>query len=108
MSRAHALVFPSIREGWGLTISESAVCGTPSIVYDAPGVRDAIAFGKAGYLVKQRGPTYIVSYMKKVIEEVEDYENMVQNAFVFSKRLDWTKTAEQFEDKILYHHIQKE
>lgn len=40
---AHVHIFASHREGWGLTVSEAGAVGTPSVGYDAPGVRDSIA-----------------------------------------------------------------
>ena len=42
LARAHVLVSTSIREGWGLNVSEAAVCGTPTIGYSAPGLVDSI------------------------------------------------------------------
>ncbi len=50
LTRAHVLVATSIREGWGLTVSEAAACGTPSIGYRAPGLVDSIA-ASGGHLV---------------------------------------------------------
>lgn len=43
LASAHAHLFTSHREGWGLTVSEAAAMGTPSVGYDVPGVRDSIA-----------------------------------------------------------------
>lgn len=43
MRAAHVHVFASHREGWGLTVTEAAALGTPSVGYDVPGVRDSIA-----------------------------------------------------------------
>lgn len=42
MSRAHAIVATSVREGWGMTISEAAAVGTPAIAYDVPGLCDSV------------------------------------------------------------------
>jgi glycosyltransferase involved in cell wall biosynthesis len=42
LARAHVLVSTSIREGWGLNVSEAAACGTPSIAYDVPGLVDSV------------------------------------------------------------------
>ena len=42
LARAHVLVVTSIREGWGLNVSEAAACGTPSIGYAVPGLVDAV------------------------------------------------------------------
>ncbi|MGI9005785.1 MAG: glycosyltransferase [Streptosporangiaceae bacterium] len=42
LARAHALVATSVREGWGLVVTEAAANGTVSIGYDVPGLRDSI------------------------------------------------------------------
>jgi glycosyltransferase involved in cell wall biosynthesis len=42
LARAHVLVATSVREGWGLNVSEAAACGTPSIGYAVPGLVDSI------------------------------------------------------------------
>jgi glycosyltransferase involved in cell wall biosynthesis len=42
LARAHVLVATSIREGWGLNVSEAAACGTPTIGYAVPGLVDSI------------------------------------------------------------------
>jgi len=42
LGRAHVLVSTSIREGWGLNVSEAALCGTPTIGYSVPGLVDSI------------------------------------------------------------------
>lgn len=42
LARAHVLVATSVREGWGLNVSEAAMCGTPSIAYAVPGLVDSV------------------------------------------------------------------
>lgn len=42
LARAHVLVATSVREGWGLNVSEAAACGTPSIAYAVPGLVDSV------------------------------------------------------------------
>jgi glycosyltransferase involved in cell wall biosynthesis len=42
LARAHVLVATSIREGWGLNVSEAAACGTPTIGYSVPGLVDSV------------------------------------------------------------------
>ena len=51
MRSAWANVFPSPKEGWGITIVEAAACGTPSLASDSPGLRDSVRHGETGYLV---------------------------------------------------------
>ncbi|MEU4221298.1 glycosyltransferase family 4 protein [Actinoplanes sp. NPDC026623] len=41
MARAHVHLATSVREGWGLVVTEAAALGTPTIAYDVPGLRDS-------------------------------------------------------------------
>lgn len=43
--------FPSIKEGFGLSVPEAALSGTPTVGYDVPGLRDAIRHNETGLLV---------------------------------------------------------
>lgn len=45
MQKAHCLVATSLKEGWGLIVSEANSMATPSIGYDVDGLRDSISFG---------------------------------------------------------------
>ena len=53
LARAHILVAPSVREGWGLNVSEAAACGTPAIGYAVPGLVDSVP-ASGGALVEPR------------------------------------------------------
>jgi glycosyltransferase involved in cell wall biosynthesis len=49
LQRAHVLIATSVREGWGLVVSEAAIVGTPSIAYDVAGLRDSVS-ASGGFL----------------------------------------------------------
>ncbi len=51
LARAHVLVAASVREGWGLNVSEAAACGTPSIGYATPGLVDSVP-ASGGHVVE--------------------------------------------------------
>ena len=51
MSRSHVIVVASIREGWGLIVTESNAVGTPALVYDSPGLVDAVKINITGLVV---------------------------------------------------------
>lgn len=53
LARAHVLVATSVREGWGLNVSEAAACGTPTIGYSVPGLVDSIP-ASGGALVEPK------------------------------------------------------
>ena len=42
MRKANLLLVTSVKEGWGLIVTEAATQGTPSIVYDVDGLRDSV------------------------------------------------------------------
>jgi glycosyltransferase involved in cell wall biosynthesis len=48
--RAWILASASAREGWGMTITEAAACGTPAVVSDVAGHADAVVDGRTGVL----------------------------------------------------------
>lgn len=49
---AWVLLHPSMLEGWGLVVMEAAAHGTPTLAFDAPGVRDAIVSTRTGLLAR--------------------------------------------------------
>jgi glycosyltransferase involved in cell wall biosynthesis len=53
LARAHVLVATSVREGWGLNVSEAAACGTPALGYSVAGLVDSIP-ASGGALVEPR------------------------------------------------------
>ncbi len=66
---AVANVFPSPKEGWGITVMEAAACGTPSIASDAPGLRDSVRDGVTGLLVPHGDPAALAHAILRVARE---------------------------------------
>jgi glycosyltransferase involved in cell wall biosynthesis len=67
LARAHVLVTTSVREGWGLNVSEAAACGTPAIGYRVPGLVDSIS-ASGGALVDEDVhalATAVVDYLQE-------------------------------------------
>ncbi len=58
-----ANVFPSPKEGWGITVMEAAACGTPSLASDSPGLRDSVRDGETGWLVPHGSPEPLAGRM---------------------------------------------
>lgn len=103
ISRAQALLFPSIREGWGIPITEAAMVGTPSIVFDSPGLRDAVNMGRAGYLCKENSAVGLKEMMIKTTDSKESYEEVKEKAYQFSKQFQWENS-----DMLLEEFIKKQ
>ncbi len=105
MSKSHTLLYPSDREGWGLTVTEAGAVGTPSIVYNSPGLIDAVNNGQAGYIASKNDSNELFELMKDSIENKKLYKTMRNNAYEFSKKFQWTRTAEVLEEEM--HKLMK-
>jgi glycosyltransferase involved in cell wall biosynthesis len=66
---AWANLFPSPKEGWGLTVMEAAACGTPSLASDSPGLRDSVEHGRAGYLVPHADAAALAQRMLELAKD---------------------------------------
>jgi glycosyltransferase involved in cell wall biosynthesis len=49
--QAWVVASTSLREGWGMTVTEAGACGTPSVVTRISGHEDAVVHGRSGLLV---------------------------------------------------------
>lgn len=98
MKKAVMLICPSIREGWGLIISEAAALGTPSVVYDAPGTRDAVNLGNAGFMVKKNDIDAISRTIIDMFNNQEKYEEIRRNSYDFVFNMNWANTALSFDN----------
>ena len=68
LGRAHALVATSVREGWGLVVTEAAASGTVAIGYDVPGLRDSIA--ASGGILTSADPASLATGMVGLLSSV--------------------------------------
>jgi glycosyltransferase involved in cell wall biosynthesis len=51
---SHIILGTSVKEGWGLTITEASTQGTPALVYDVDGLRDSVEDGITGILTNAK------------------------------------------------------
>lgn len=91
MSRAHILLVPSAKEGFGLTIPEAGLVGTPSIAYNVEGIKDTIRNGGNGFLVKNL--TEVAEKTKELVKDKRLYKKVQIAALETAKKLDWNNTA---------------
>jgi glycosyltransferase involved in cell wall biosynthesis len=93
--RAHLLLCPAVREGWGLTITEASALGTPAIGYQVPGTRDAILDGETGFLVPFGATGELARTALRVMTNEELKERISRNCLAHAKKFDWDVTANQ-------------
>ena len=68
LGRAHALVATSVREGWGLVVTEAAASGTVAIGYDVAGLRDSI--GASGGILTPADPASLAAGLVRLLSSV--------------------------------------
>ncbi|MCX7928156.1 MAG: glycosyltransferase family 4 protein [Patescibacteria group bacterium] len=88
LSRAHVMVNPSVREGWGLVNIEAAAAGTPVVAYSVSGCSDSIVNGKSGVLVDIKDRKNLWKYIMSLVSD-KNYEKMVKFCLLFSRRYSW-------------------
>jgi glycosyltransferase involved in cell wall biosynthesis len=69
MATLDCLVMASVREGWGMVVSEAARFGVPAVAYDVDGLRDAIVDGVTGLLVSQRSPEGLAEGIERILSQ---------------------------------------
>ncbi|MEI7759722.1 MAG: glycosyltransferase family 4 protein [Thermoleophilia bacterium] len=92
LTAADVLVGCSVREGWGLTVTEAARRGTPSVAYDIPGFRDSIDDGATGLLTAPE-PEALAGGVRRLLDDPILYARLRETAWRRSLDLDWDATA---------------
>jgi glycosyltransferase involved in cell wall biosynthesis len=88
-----ANVFPSPKEGWGITVIEAAACGTPSLASDSPGLRDSVRDGQTGYLVPHGDIQGLARRMLELAASPARVETLGHAARTFAESLSWDAAA---------------
>lgn len=97
LRRAWANVYPSPKEGWGITNVEAAACGTPSLASDAPGLRESVVDGETGRLVPHGDVDAWATAIAELAARPELVERMGAAAVRFAAQFTWDDTARRIE-----------
>jgi glycosyltransferase involved in cell wall biosynthesis len=89
--RAWVLVSASLREGWGMTVTEAGACGTPAVATRIAGHADAIVHGASGVLVDD--PAALVASLGDLITNRAARARLAEGARRHASRFTWEATA---------------
>lgn len=90
-------VLTSSKEGWGIANLEAAACGTPSVVSDAPGLRESVQDGRTGLLVPHGDVAALAKAIGRLLREADLRERMGRQARAFAEGFSWQASADAFE-----------
>jgi glycosyltransferase involved in cell wall biosynthesis len=96
LAEADAVVGTSVREGWGLTVTEAALAGTPAVVYDIAGFRDAVVPGRTG-VVTAPTPAALAAGIRTLLADPARHRAFGEAARARARALSWSATARAFE-----------
>ena len=92
-----ANVFPSPKDGWGITNVEAAACGTPSLASDSPGLRDSVRHGETGYLVPHGDAAALAERFLALAADPALVARLGEQGRRFAEGLTWDRAAERTE-----------
>lgn len=98
---AWANLFPSPKEGWGITVVEAAACGTPSLASDSPGLRDSVRHLETGYLVPHGDVQALAARMLELAGNPSLVARLGAAAREFAESLTWERSAAETEHHLL-------
>lgn len=105
MQEAWALLLPSVKEGWGMVVTEAAACATPSIVSNVTGLKDSVIHNKTGIILsKDPSPEEIADAMISLIENKER-KKFYENSIKWSKNFSWSKSFDNFKKYLLKRRL---
>jgi len=93
LRRAWAVVFPSPKEGWGITNVEAAACGTPALASDSDGLRESVRDSVTGYLVPHGDSAALAKRMLALANDPALVERLGRAARSFAESLSWDAAA---------------
>jgi len=98
MCRSHVAVYPSLREGWGLTNIEANSCGTTVVAANSPGLRDSVRDGISGLLYEFGNIGQMAEKIVAVLTDDEKRVKLEQGALEWASRFSWDRAADKFLD----------
>jgi glycosyltransferase involved in cell wall biosynthesis len=89
--RAWVVASASAHEGWGMTLTEAAACGTPAVATRIPGHEDAVRDGETGLLAED-GAAFAAA-VDRVLADTELRDRLGAAALARAGELTWGATA---------------
>jgi glycosyltransferase involved in cell wall biosynthesis len=88
---AWAVASASVREGWGMTLTEAAACGTPAVATRIPGHTDALAEGVSGLLADDDAD--LARHLARIATDRDLRERLSAGALAHATQFTWANTA---------------
>lgn len=91
MTDSHVILVSSVKEGWGMIVSEAGALGTPAVVYDRDGLRDSVRNKETGFVVPPN-PTDMAQAVLTLYNDSTLYATMCRTAIQYNQRFTLEKS----------------
>ncbi len=96
MQKSHLIAVTSVKEGWGLIVTEANSQGTPAVVYNVDGLRDSVQNNKTGWICAKNSPQDLAETIVKALSNPQEYAKRRKLAHVWSKEINFEKSFADF------------
>lgn len=93
LRQAWAVVFPSPKEGWGISNMEAAGCATPALASDSPGLRESVRDADTGFLVPHGDAHALAQRMLALAADPALVARLGRGGRAFAEQLTWERAA---------------
>jgi len=100
LQKCHIITVTSVKEGWGIIVTEAGSQGTPAIVYNVDGLCDSVKDNETGIICDVNSPENLGDEVIKLLSDKEKYHKLQYNAWQWSKKFSWYKSTKEFENII--------
>ena len=89
-----ATVFPSPKEGWGISVMEAAACATPTVASDSPGLRESVVHEQTGLLHPHGDIAALAAALTRLASTPGEVARLGTGALAFAQRFTWDRSAD--------------
>lgn len=97
MARFDAIALTSLREGWGIVVSEAARFGVPAVVYPVPGLIDSVRHGESGIVCGSCDPAALAESLGALLADPALRDRLGRKAQERVKQLTVDVLVDRFE-----------
>jgi len=100
MQEAWALLLPSVKEGWGLVVTEAGACKTPSIVTDVTGLRDSVINQSTGVHIPYDATSGdLADAQIQLIQDKILRSRISEKSLIYALKHEWTSSYKSFKQQ---------
>lgn len=95
MQKSHLIAVTSVKEGWGLIVTEANSQGTPAVVYNVDGLRDSVRNGVSGLVCSKNTIKNLAKNIVTLLSDRMLYVKLQKNAWEWSKEINFERSYQE-------------